>query len=49
MKNIITKIKGWYRGKYIPPPENALYLGHMEQPFLAKVIKLTGWLIGNGY
>ena len=42
--SLITKIKKWYHGKYIPPPENdpnsplvIISPGHYKQPFLAKV------------
>jgi hypothetical protein len=50
---LLDKIKNWYRGKYIPPPENDpnsgvvfLLLGHYEQPPLAKALKWIGnfWL-----
>jgi hypothetical protein len=51
MKNIITKIKDWYRGEYIPPendPDSPIFrvLGHYKQPLLAKVFKQIGkfWL-----
>jgi len=53
MKNIITKIKEWYRGKYVPPPENdpdnlvvIISPGYYKQPLLAKSIRQIGkfWL-----
>ena len=44
MNHLISKIKKWYRGKYIPPPENdpdspiVIYrMGHYEKPFLANL------------
>lgn len=43
--SLIQKIKDWYRGKYVPPPENDpnsgvvfISLGYYEQPLLAKII-----------
>jgi hypothetical protein len=49
MKNIINRIKEWYRGKYIPPPENdpdspivIISSGYYKQPFLAEVLKQIG-------
>ena len=43
--SLIQKIKDWYRGEYVPPPENdpdcgVVFIspGYYEQPFLAKVI-----------
>jgi hypothetical protein len=51
MKNIFSldtlsaKVKTWYRGKYIPPPDNdpdspiaIISGGHYKQPFLAKAL-----------
>ena len=42
---VISAIANWYRGKYIPPPENdpdspifIISAGHYEQPLLAKII-----------
>lgn len=51
--SVAEKIKSWYRGTYIPPPENdphssvvLLSLGRYEQPLLAKILGALGrfWL-----
>jgi hypothetical protein len=50
MKNIITKIKEWYRGEFIPAPydpdSRIARTGHIERPFLAKILGQIGkfWL-----
>jgi hypothetical protein len=46
---IIEKIKEWYRGRYIPPPDNsyvAFISPHYDQPILAKALGTIGrfWL-----
>jgi hypothetical protein len=51
--NLTSKIKNWYQGKYIPPPENdpdslvvIISPGYYKQPFLARVLRQIGnfWL-----
>jgi len=50
MWNLIAeKLREWYQGEYIPPPENdpnspifRISPGHYEKPFLAKCIKVCG-------
>jgi hypothetical protein len=48
INKIVTKIKTWYEGKYVPIPSNPYYSGsgHREQPLLAKILKTIGnfWL-----
>ncbi|WP_461519788.1 hypothetical protein [Porticoccus sp.] len=46
MGRIAEKIKNWYRGKYIPPPENApgsgvlfVMTGHYEPSLPAKIAR----------
>ena len=50
---IINKLKEWYIGEYIPPPEKdpnspvfIISAGHYEQSFIAKCLKVIGkfWL-----
>jgi hypothetical protein len=50
---VIEKTKGWYRGRYVPPPPNDpdsslvfISPGHYEQPILAKTLGVIGrfWL-----
>jgi hypothetical protein len=50
---LIDKIKDWYRGEYVPPPEDdpdssivIVSLGYYEQPPLAKFLAMIGrfWL-----
>jgi hypothetical protein len=52
-KTLTEKIADWYRGKYVPPPENdpnsSAFLvsgGHYEQSLLANAIRIlaTFWL-----
>ncbi|WP_273151332.1 hypothetical protein [Methylophaga thiooxydans] len=46
--DFITKIKEWYRGEYIPPPENDpnsgvvfVSSGYYKKPLLAKAIEVA--------
>ena len=46
---MLGKLKAWYRGTYVPPPENDpnsavvfISLGHYEQPPLAKLLRSAG-------
>jgi hypothetical protein len=46
---IIKEIKKWYRGRYVPPPDNsyvAFVCPHYEQPILARDLGAVGrfWL-----
>jgi len=47
--SIIERLKSWYRGAYVPPPENdpnsrVIFIspGHHQQPALAKFIGIVG-------
>jgi len=47
--SLFEKIKIWYRGKYVPPPQNdpnspifIISPGHYQQPVIAKEEKSTG-------
>jgi len=49
LSSLVDKIKKWYRGKYVPPPENDLDSpiviispGYYEQPLVAKALKQIG-------
>ena len=53
ISSVITKIKEWYRGKYVPPPENdpdslvvVISPGYYKQPLVVKSIRQIGkfWL-----
>jgi len=44
----------WYRGRYVPPPENApdspiiiISSGHYEQPLLARILGAIGRFIAT--
>jgi hypothetical protein len=51
---ITESIANWYKGKYIPPPDNDpsssivfLSLGHYKQPLLAKILGAIGRFIAT--
>lgn len=44
-----TRLRAWYRGKYVPPPPNDpnssivfISPGHYEQPALARLLNMVG-------
>lgn len=46
---IVQKLKEWYRGKYVPPPNNGALMfisPHYEQPLFARALGIVGrfWL-----
>ena len=55
LHKLIAKIKEWYRGKYIPPPNHepdspfvVISPGHYEQPPLAKALRrIVKFWLGN--
>jgi hypothetical protein len=47
--SLFEKIKIWYRGKYVPPPQNdpnspivIISPGHYQQPVIAKTLIVLG-------
>jgi hypothetical protein len=51
MKRLVSKIKNWWEGKYIPPrpydpysPIIIIETGHYERPFIAKLASNIGKL-----